>query len=264
MTLKELGISLPRHPVSARGAGYPVNYSVLYCTPQRCSAVPRAYRICLPARNPIPCASCRTAEWLACGPSLPSQSFAPAALPDENTCCAIAEGWAPSLAPLPPIPSSNNPQRRPTIPPRRCYTASRARSLYGEVKSARRLRNQFLADGYNFSNRTVERGFSHMGNGPVAVFGFTCTLEFVAWRALETEGRFTPELFARRGTGRNIVSEQSELFRQVFKVPLFNRYGGRELSAMACQFAEGRPLHVLRPWLFLEILNDRSRPAAPG
>ena len=47
-------------------------------------------------------------------------------------------------------------------------------------------------------------------------------------------------------------------------MPLFNRYGGRELSVMACQFAEDQPLHVLRPWLFLEILDGRGRPAVPG
>jgi phenylacetate-CoA ligase len=33
---------------------------------------------------------------------------------------------------------------------------------------------------------------------------------------------------------------------------------------MACQFTEGGPLNVMRPWLFLEILDDRGRPAAPG
>ena len=61
-----------------------------------------------------------------------------------------------------------------------------------------------------------------------------------------------------------LFPEQSELFRQAFGVPLFNRYGGRELSAMACQFSEGGPLNVLRPWLFLEILNEHGRPAAAG
>src|SRR6266481_7602564 len=52
-------------------------------------AVPRADRTFLPARSPIPCASSRTAEWLTCGPSLPSQSSARVASPSENTYCAI-------------------------------------------------------------------------------------------------------------------------------------------------------------------------------
>ena len=61
-------------------------------------AVPRADRIFLPARSPIPCASSSTSEWLACAPSRPSQSSARAASPGESTCSAIPEGSAPSLA----------------------------------------------------------------------------------------------------------------------------------------------------------------------
>lgn len=128
-----------------------------------------------------------------------------------------------------------------------------------------RLRNQFLVDGYNLSDLTVERVFSHIGNGPVAMFGFTSMLEFVARRALETMREIQPGAVRTAWNGgETLFSQQSELFRQAFKVPLFNRYGGRELSVMACQFQEGHPLQVLRPWLFLEILDSRGRPAAPG
>jgi phenylacetate-CoA ligase len=61
-----------------------------------------------------------------------------------------------------------------------------------------------------------------------------------------------------------LFPEQIEIFRQAFGVPILNRYGGRELSVMACQFAEGAALQVLRPWLFLEVLDERGRPVAPG
>jgi phenylacetate-CoA ligase len=47
-------------------------------------------------------------------------------------------------------------------------------------------------------------------------------------------------------------------------VPLLNRYGGRELSTMACQFEPGGPLWVMRPWLFLEIVDERGKPVPPG
>ncbi len=128
-----------------------------------------------------------------------------------------------------------------------------------------RLRNQFLVDGYNLSDHTVERVFSQLGNGPVAISGFTSMLEFVARRALETMREVQPGTVRTAWNGgETLFPEQCELFRQVFKVPLFNRYGGRELSVMACQFEEGQPLHVMRPWLLLEILDSRGRPAAPG
>ena len=120
-------------------------------------------------------------------------------------------------------------------------------------------------DGYNLSDHTVNRVFSHLGSGPVAMFGFTSMLEFVARRALETKREVRPGTVRTAWNGgETLFSGQSELFRQAFKVPLFNRYGGRELSVMACQFEEGQPLQVMRPWLFLEILDSHGRPAAPG
>jgi phenylacetate-coenzyme A ligase PaaK-like adenylate-forming protein len=127
------------------------------------------------------------------------------------------------------------------------------------------LRNQFLVDGYNLSDDTVERVCSHIGRGAVAIYGFTSMLEFVSRRVLETNRQVRAGAVRVAWNGGEMLSpEQSELFRQAFGVPLFNRYGGRELSVMACQFTEGGPLNVIRPWLYLEILNDRGRPAAPG
>jgi phenylacetate-CoA ligase len=127
------------------------------------------------------------------------------------------------------------------------------------------LRNQFLVDGYRLSDETVERVCTHIGRGPVAIYGFTSMLEFVAQRIVETERKIpSGAVCAAWNGGEMLFPEQSDLFRKAFGVPLFNRYGGRELAVMACQFAESGPLQVMRPWLFLELLNERGRPAAPG
>jgi phenylacetate-CoA ligase len=61
-----------------------------------------------------------------------------------------------------------------------------------------------------------------------------------------------------------LFEHQSELFRQAFGVPILNMYGGRELSVMAFQPREGAPLRVLRPWLFLEIVDREGKPVRPG
>jgi len=128
-----------------------------------------------------------------------------------------------------------------------------------------RLRNHFLVDGYNLSDYTVERMCTELQRGPVAIYGFTSMLEFVARRVVETKQQIRPGVVCTAWNGgETLFPEQSQLFREAFGVPLFNRYGGRELSVMACQFAEGEPLQVLRPWLFLEVLNDHGRPAGPG
>jgi phenylacetate-CoA ligase len=128
-----------------------------------------------------------------------------------------------------------------------------------------RLRNEFLVDGFTLSDHTVELVLKKIGGSPVAIYGFTSMLEFVARRVLETKREVRPGMVrAAWNGGEMLFPEQSELFRRAFKVPLFNRYGGRELGVMACQFREGGPLNVIRPGLFLEILNDRGRPASPG
>jgi phenylacetate-coenzyme A ligase PaaK-like adenylate-forming protein len=127
------------------------------------------------------------------------------------------------------------------------------------------LRNELLVDGYHLSDDTVERVYMHMGKGPVAMYGFTSMLEFVARRVLETRREIRHGVVRTAWNGGEMLfPEQSEIFRQAFGVPLLNRYGGRELSVMACQFSEGDPLNVMRPWLFLEVLDDRGRPVAPG
>jgi phenylacetate-CoA ligase len=128
-----------------------------------------------------------------------------------------------------------------------------------------RLRNQFLIDGYHLSDHTVERMCKHLVRGPVVMYGFTSMLEFVARRILEKRLSIRPGVVrAAWNGGEMLFPEQIEVFRQAFGVPILNRYGGRELSVMACQFADGAPLHVFRPWLFLEVLDDRGRPASPG
>lgn len=128
-----------------------------------------------------------------------------------------------------------------------------------------RLLNQILVDSYNLTDATVDRICAVIRRGPVAIYGFTSMLEFVARRVLET-GREIPSNMVRVAWngGEMLFPEQSELFRRAFGVPLLNRYGGRELAVMACQFAEHTALHVMRPWLFVEVLNERGRPAAPG
>jgi len=165
------------------------------------------------------------------------------------TFSAIHMGWTPGMPTIVIWGSERDVKKQTTLRNR----------IHGK------LRNQILVDGYNLSDKTVERVFANLNSGPVAMFGFTSMLEFVARRALETNREVRPGVVRTAWNGgETLFAEQSELFRRVFKVPLLNRYGGRELSVMACQFEPATPLHVLRPWLFAEIVNDQGRPASAG
>jgi phenylacetate-CoA ligase len=129
-----------------------------------------------------------------------------------------------------------------------------------------RLLGDFMIDGYHLTDDTVDRVVQIIRQRrPVAIYGFTSMLEFVAERVL-ARGLSVGSGSVRTAWcgGEMLFREQSDMFCKALGVPILNRYGGRELSTMACQFDTEGPLEVLRPWLFLEIVDDCGRQVPPG
>ena len=129
-----------------------------------------------------------------------------------------------------------------------------------------RLRNEYLIDGYKLTDHTVDRMLQLTRQlAPVAVAGFTSMLEYVADRMLQRNESVPPgAVSAAWNAGEMLFEHQNRLFKDAFGHPLLNLYGGRELGAMACQAAERGPLEILRPWLFIEVVDERGRPVASG
>ena len=91
-------------------------------------------------------------------------------------------------------------------------------------------------------------------------------LEFVA-RGVVGRNASLPPGYVRAAWngGEMLFQEQSELFRKAFGVPIFNRYGGPvNCPRWHASSRDGGPLHILRPWLFVEVVNDQGYPASPG
>jgi phenylacetate-CoA ligase len=61
-----------------------------------------------------------------------------------------------------------------------------------------------------------------------------------------------------------LFDEQIDRFRRVFGVPIRNYYGGRELGTIGAQREAGGPLHLVRPFVFVELVGDDGRPVEPG
>jgi phenylacetate-CoA ligase len=129
-----------------------------------------------------------------------------------------------------------------------------------------RVQNLWLVDGYALDANTVDRFMDRVTRYPrVAVYGFTSMLEFVAREVLKRgDERALGRVAAAWNGGEMLFPEQSALFERAFGTPILNLYGGRELSAMAFQPAAGAPLRVLRPLLFLEVVDEQGRPVPPG
>jgi phenylacetate-CoA ligase len=65
-------------------------------------------------------------------------------------------------------------------------------------------------------------------------------------------------------TAGSLYEGMQSLIGEVFRCPVFNRYGSREVGDVACSCAGGRGLH-LSPWNhYVEILDDRLAPVDPG
>jgi len=129
-----------------------------------------------------------------------------------------------------------------------------------------KLRNFYLVDGYEMNDGTVSRLRAAIDrHAPVAVYGFTSMLEYVARQLVESGDVSTQgKVKTAWNGGETLHPLQSELFKRAFGVPILNLYGGRELGAMAYQSNEGAPLKVLRPHLMLEVLDRDGKPATPG
>lgn len=128
------------------------------------------------------------------------------------------------------------------------------------------LTRQVLLDGYHLTAHTAERAVDAIrAHGPVAMYGFTSMLAEVARLTLAAGLPVPPGGVAVAWNGGEILTAaQSELFRQAFGVPILNRYGSREMGAIACQFQDGAPLTVARPWYHVEVVDDAGRPAQTG
>ena len=131
---------------------------------------------------------------------------------------------------------------------------------------ARKLYNDRVVPGFAFDDGSVAQVLSIIrAEGPVAIYGFSSLLELLAERVLQLGLQPRPGVVAAAWNGGEMLYDsQVELFRRAFGVPILNRYGGRELSIMAFQDIAGGPLHILRPWLFLEVLDHAGKPSAPG
>ena len=129
-----------------------------------------------------------------------------------------------------------------------------------------RLRRDWIVAGYGLGPATADRAFGLIeAHRPVALFGFTSMLEFIAREALRRGLNLRDGAVAAAWNGGEMLyPQQAEVFAGAFGARLSNLYGSRELSAMAYQSPHRSALIPLRPFLFLEIVNDRGNPAGPG
>ncbi|MCA9040643.1 MAG: AMP-binding protein [Planctomycetaceae bacterium] len=138
-----------------------------------------------------------------------------------------------------------------------------SQTLKGRLTSF--VQNVHIVDGYHLDEKTVQRVREQIRrHAPVALYGFTTMLEYVAREMLAAGENYVGQVAAAWNGGEMLYPEQSRIFQRVFGVPILNFYGGRELSSMAYQAEHGGPMRLVRPNLFLEIVDEAGQPVEPG
>lgn len=140
----------------------------------------------------------------------------------------------------------------------------KARSRRGQISGY--LRNQWLIDGYILSDETVIRLLKLIEiKKPVAIVGFTSMLDFVSRYVLDTKTDIPDNAVqAAWNGGEMLYDDQVKRFGNAFGIPLQNLYGGREISAMAFQPIGSDKLRILRPFIYLEIVNEEGKQISSG
>ncbi|MEO5823097.1 MAG: hypothetical protein ABIT71_21545 [Vicinamibacteraceae bacterium] len=139
----------------------------------------------------------------------------------------------------------------------------------------RRLRHDLTArlsglrevDGFALTDDTARRVHEQLlaSPGGAAIYGFSSMLDHVAGVVQRRGWRVPPGLVRVAWNGGEMLhDEQVARFRDVFGVPILNYYGGRELGTIAAQREAGGPLHLVRPYVFVELVDDGGVPVGPG
>jgi phenylacetate-CoA ligase len=130
-----------------------------------------------------------------------------------------------------------------------------------------RLARLCEVDGFALTDDTARRVYAQLTatGGGAAIYGFSSMLDYVA-RVVRREGwPVPPGLVAVAWNGGEMLDdEQVSRFREVFGVPILNYYGGRELGTIAAQREAGGPLRLVRPYVFVELVDERGAMVEPG
>jgi len=141
------------------------------------------------------------------------------------------------------------------------FDLSRFQGLSGRWRS--RLLNLQMLPAWELSEKTAPR-FDQMLRDfrPRLLLGYAGAL--YEWARLLGTGREPiPRLSAVIASAETLDEQAREMIEASFKVPVYNRYGGRDIHFVAQECREREGLHINCENVFVEIIRD-GQPAAPG
>ncbi|MEM6579661.1 MAG: phenylacetate--CoA ligase family protein [Pseudomonadota bacterium] len=134
------------------------------------------------------------------------------------------------------------------------------------IKSIRdRLLNQLVLNAFEMSAINMDAYLKAIARfDPVCIYGYASSLAQLASHARETGS--VPKLDRLRvvcTTGEPLFSHQRELISDVFKAPVANEFGSRDIGFTAHETPSGQMLLVSES-LILEVLDANGNPVGSG
>jgi len=109
---------------------------------------------------------------------------------------------------------------------------------------------RLLADSLATKNYTCIEGFVD------SIYSFA--------KVLQKENLPSGNLRSIIATGSTLYPDIEDLLREVFNTKIINRYGGREVGAIASSCGESPYMHIFDPYTIVEILDKNGNPCKPG
>ena len=139
---------------------------------------------------------------------------------------------------------------------------NRAKSLRGFLHST--VSREKMLSAYSMDEQSLNAYLKFcLRFKPKLLIGYPSALSvFAAY--LESQGARIPSLVAISCSAETLYEHDREYLSEIFEAPVFNRYGCREVGDIANEVPDADGLIVNSDRLFVEILNDKGEPCAPG
>lgn len=133
-----------------------------------------------------------------------------------------------------------------------------------KTRTGRWLRNESWLNSFRM---TVDNMHSYVRTinevRPVQILAYTESIYELA-RFIEQEDLTVHAPRAIMTSAGTLYPHMREVIERVFRAPVFNRYGSREVGGIACECEAHKGLHVSPLTHYVEIVCEDGSPAAPG
>jgi phenylacetate-CoA ligase len=124
--------------------------------------------------------------------------------------------------------------------------------------------NMRYFSSFDMSEETMEQYAKSMASfGPDLILGYPSAVSrFAEFSKARRMTKIRPR--AAMSSGEKMFPHQTELIREAFGAPVFDRYGSNEFANLAQECDRHDGLHVFSDVAFVEVIHESGRPAASG